>query len=157
MTGGFSGGYRSDQPRIVVTRTLGNGLDASNASARQAPANYRSAGPLSVIVCPIKRVLAMPAMALPLLVADPDHPFDRNPLRSRLRQPDHHAPTPPPRTRRLMLSKNYGLIYLAAAVLFSSRTLHITTRRGRVVYRNGPGPRSSSQTLIIVPQIVVAL
>jgi MFS family permease len=74
-------------------------------------------------------------------------------------QPGHHAPTPPPRIRRLMLCKNYGLlIFGGCLVLFQFANASILTLAGEeLVYRNGASASLIISTLIIVPQIVVAL
>src|SRR5258708_22395517 len=82
--------------------------------------------------------LASAAFALPLLVA-----------LSRIRsieihfgracgQPDHHAPTPPPRIRRLMLWKNYGLVTFAGCLfLFQFANASMLPLAGeQLVYRN---------------------
>jgi len=74
-------------------------------------------------------------------------------------QPDHHAPTPPPRTRRLMLCKNYGLLIFGGCLfLFQFANASVWPLAGEeLVYRNGTSASLIVSILIIVPQIVVAL
>ena len=103
--------------------------------------------------------LASAALALPSLVA-----------LSRIRpteihfgracgQPDHHAPAPPPRIRRLSLWKNYGLLIFAGCLfLFQFANASMLPLAGEeLVYRNGTGASLIVSALIIVPQIVVVL
>jgi MFS family permease len=103
--------------------------------------------------------LACAALALPLLLA-----------LSRIRsievhfgracgQPDHHSPTPPRRTRRLDLWKNYGLLIFAGCLfLFQFANASMLPLAGEeLVYRNGTNASLLVSALIIVPQIVVAL
>jgi MFS family permease len=103
--------------------------------------------------------LASAALALPLLAA-----------LSRLRpaeidfgracgQPDHHAPTPPPRIRRLALRKNYGLLVFAGCLfLFQFANASVLPLAGKeLAYRNRTNASLLVSALIIVPQIVVAL
>ena len=103
--------------------------------------------------------LASAALALPLLAA-----------LSRIRpaeihfgracgQPDHHAPTPPPRIRRLALWKNYGLLVFAGCLfLFQFANASMLPLAGEeLVYRNATSASLTVSTLIIVPQIVVTL
>src|SRR5215472_2612223 len=74
-------------------------------------------------------------------------------------QPDHHAPTPPPRAERLSLSKNYNLLIFAGCLfLFQFANASILPLAGeRLAYRNGTGASFIISALIILPQIVVAL
>jgi MFS family permease len=74
-------------------------------------------------------------------------------------QPDHHAPTPPPRTRRLNLWKNYGLLTFAGCLfLFQFANASMLPLAGEeLVYRSGTGASLIVSALIIVPQIVVVL
>jgi len=74
-------------------------------------------------------------------------------------QPDHHAPTPPPRAERLSLSKNYNLVIFAGRLfLFQFANASILPLAGeRLAYRNGTGASFIISALIILPQIVVAL
>ena len=103
--------------------------------------------------------LASAALALPLLAA-----------LSRIRpteihfgracgQPDHHAPTPPPRTRRLALRNNYGLLVFAGCLfLFQFANASMLPLAGEeLAYRSGTNASLLVSALIIVPQIVVAL
>jgi MFS family permease len=74
-------------------------------------------------------------------------------------QPDHHAPTPPPRMRRLILWKNYGLLTFAGCLfLFQFANASMLPLAGEeLVYRGGTGASLIVSALIIVPQIVVVL
>src|SRR5712671_6008026 len=74
-------------------------------------------------------------------------------------QPDHHAHTPPPRIRRLMLCKNYGLVIFGGCLfLFQFANASMLPLAGEeLVYRNGTSASLIVSILIIVPQIVVAL
>ena len=74
-------------------------------------------------------------------------------------QPDHHAPTPPPRAERLSLSKNYNLLIFAGCLfLFQFANASILPLAGeRLAYRNGTGASFIISALIMLPQIVVAL
>jgi MFS family permease len=74
-------------------------------------------------------------------------------------QPDHHAPTSPPRIRRSSLWKNYGLLTFAGCLfLFQFANASMLPLAGeQLVYRNGTGASFIVSALIIVPQIVVVL
>lgn len=74
-------------------------------------------------------------------------------------QPDHHASTPPPRTERLSLFKNYNLLIFASCLfLFQFANASMLPLAGeRLAYRNGTGASFIISALIILPQIVVAL
>src|SRR5258707_7316153 len=103
--------------------------------------------------------LASATLALPLLVAlsrigPTEIHFGRA-----CGQPDHHAPAPPPRTRRLILWKNYGLLTFAGCLfLFQFANASMLPLAGEeLVYRNRTGASLIVSALIIVPQIVVVL
>jgi hypothetical protein len=74
-------------------------------------------------------------------------------------QPDHHAPTPPPRIRRLTLWKNYGLLVFAGCLfLFQFANASMLPLAGEeLTYRTGTSASLLVSALIIVPQIVVVL
>jgi MFS family permease len=74
-------------------------------------------------------------------------------------QPDHHAPTSPPRIRRSSLWKNYGLLTFAGCLfLFQFANASMLPLAGeQLVYRNGTGASFIVSALIIVPQIIVVL
>jgi MFS family permease len=74
-------------------------------------------------------------------------------------QPDHHAPTPPPRTRRFALWRNYGLLVFAGCLfLFQFANASMLPLAGEeLAYRNGSSASLLVSALLIVPQIVVAL
>jgi MFS family permease len=103
--------------------------------------------------------LASAALALPLLVALSRIHSSEIHFGRACGQPDHHAPTPPPRTRRLMLRKNYGLLIFGGCLfLFQFANASVLPLAGEeLVYRNGTSAPLIVSTLIIVPQIVVAL
>ena len=103
--------------------------------------------------------LASAALTLPLLVAlarirSTDIHFGRA-----CGRPDHDAPTPPPRARRLSLWKKPQLTHICWLLVFISvrERLHVATRRRtigisqwnrRLIYRLSPDssfPRSSSR------------
>jgi MFS family permease len=99
------------------------------------------------------------ALLLPLLVAVARvRPADIHFGRS-CGQPNHHAPTPPPRAGRLSLSKNYNLLIFAGCLFLfqfaNSSMLPLASER--LAYRNGTGASFIISALIILPQIVVAL
>src|SRR5215468_5573884 len=103
--------------------------------------------------------LASAALALPLLVALSRIRSTEIHFGRACGQPDHHAPTPPPRIRRLMLCKNYGLLIFGGCLfLFQFANASILPLAGEeLVYRNGTSASLIVSTLIIVPQIVVTL
>jgi MFS family permease len=74
-------------------------------------------------------------------------------------QPEHHAPTPPARTRRLALWRNYGLLVFAGCLfLFQFANASMLPLVGEeLAYRNGTSASLLVSALVIVPQIVVAL
>jgi MFS family permease len=103
--------------------------------------------------------LASAALALPMLVAlarirSTDIHFGRA-----CGQPDHDAPTPPARARRLSLWKNHNLLTFAGCLfLFQLGNASMLPLAGEeLVYRNGTDSSLSISALIIVPQIIVAL
>jgi len=98
-------------------------------------------------------------LVLPLLVAigrvrSADIHFGRS-----CGQPDHHAPTPPPRVERLNLPKNFNLLIFAGCLfLFQFANASMLPLAGeRLAYRNGTGASFVISALIITPQVVVAL
>jgi MFS family permease len=103
--------------------------------------------------------LASAALALPLVVALSRIRSTEIHFGRACGQPDHHAPTPPPRTRRLMLRKNYGLLIFGGCLfLFQFANASMLPLAGEeLVYRNGTSASLIVSTLIIIPQIVVAL
>jgi MFS family permease len=103
--------------------------------------------------------LASAALTLPLLVAlarirSTDIHFGRA-----CGQPDHDAPTPPPRARRLSLWKNHSLLTFAGCLfLFQFANASMLPLVGeQLAYRNGTDASIIVSALIIVPQIIVAL
>jgi MFS family permease len=74
-------------------------------------------------------------------------------------QPDHDAPTPPARARRLSLWKNHNLLTFAGCLfLFQLGNASMLPLAGEeLVYRNGTDSSLTISALIIVPQIIVAL
>jgi MFS family permease len=74
-------------------------------------------------------------------------------------QPNHHAPTPPPRAARLSLSNNYNLLIFAGCLfLFQFANASMLPLAGeRLAYRNGTGASFIISALIILPQVVVAM
>jgi MFS family permease len=103
--------------------------------------------------------LASAALVLPLLVAlarirSTDIHFGRA-----CGQPDHDAPTPPPRARRLSLWKNHSLLTFAGCLfLFQFANASMLPLAGEeLAYRNGTDASFIVSALIIVPQIIVAL
>jgi MFS family permease len=103
--------------------------------------------------------LASATLALPLLVALSRIHATEIHFGRACGQPDHHAPTSPPRTRRLILWKNYGLLTFAGCLfLFQFANASMLPLAGEeLVYRNGTGASLIVSALIIVPQIVVVL
>jgi MFS family permease len=99
------------------------------------------------------------ALALPLLAAlSRIHPSEIHFGRA-CGQPDHHAPSPPPRTRRLALWRNYGLLVFAGCLfLFQFANASMLPLAGEeLAYRNGTSASLLVSALMIVPQIVVTL
>jgi len=103
--------------------------------------------------------LASAALALPLLAALSRIRSTKIHFGRACGQPDHHVPTPPPRTRRLMLCKNYGLLIFGGCLfLFQFANASVLPLAGEeLVYRSGTSASLIVSILIIVPQIVVAL
>jgi MFS family permease len=103
--------------------------------------------------------LASAALALPFLLALSHIRSTEIHFGRACGQPDHHAPTPPPRIRRLMLCKNYGLLIFGGSLfLFQFANASMLPLAGEgLVYRNGTSASLIVSTLIIVPQIVVVL
>jgi MFS family permease len=103
--------------------------------------------------------LASATLALPSLVALSRIRASDIHFGSACGQPDHHAPTPPPRIRRSTLWKNYGLLIFAGCLfLFQFANASMLPLAGEeLVYRNGTGASFVVSALIIVPQIVVVL
>jgi MFS family permease len=103
--------------------------------------------------------LASATLALPSLVALSRIRASDIHFGSACGQPDHHAPTPPPRIRRSTLWKNYGLLIFAGCLfLFQFANASMLPLAGEeLVYRNGTGASLVVSALIIVPQIVVVL
>jgi MFS family permease len=98
------------------------------------------------------------ALAIPLLLAvarvrSADIHFGRA-----CGQPGHHASTPPPRTRRSSLFKNYGLLIFAGCLFLfqfaNASVLPLATEQ--LAYRSGTHASFIISALIILPQIVVA-
>ena len=99
------------------------------------------------------------ALVLPLLVAlsrirSSDIHFGRA-----CGQPDHHAPTRPPRAWRSSLCKNYRLLIFGACLfLFQFANASVLPLLGEeLAHRNGASASLLVSAVIIVPQIVVAL
>src|SRR5258706_13625264 len=103
--------------------------------------------------------LASAALAPPLLVALSRIRSTEIHFGRACGQPDHHAHTPPPRIRRLMLCKNYGLLRFGGCLfLFQFANASMLPLAGDgLVYRRGTIALLIILKLIIVPQIVVAL
>jgi MFS family permease len=103
--------------------------------------------------------LASSALVLPLLAALSRIHSSEIHFGRACGQPDHHAPTPPPRTRRLMLSKNYGLVIFGCCLfLFQFANASMLPLAGEeLAYRHGTSASVIVSALIIVPQIVVTL
>jgi MFS family permease len=74
-------------------------------------------------------------------------------------QPDHHADTPPPRSGRSSLLKNYDLLTFAGCLfLFQLANASMLPLVGeRLAYSRGTGASFVISALIILPQIVVAV
>ena len=90
-------------------------------------------------------------LVLPLLVAigrvrSADIHFGRS-----CGQPDHHAPTPPPRVERLSLPRNFNLLIFAGCLfLFQFANASMLPLAGeRLAYRNGTGASFVISALII--------
>jgi MFS family permease len=103
--------------------------------------------------------LASATLALPLLVALSRIHATEIHFGRACGQPDHHARTPPPRTGRLSLWKNNGLLTFASCLfLFQFANASMLPLAGEeLVYRSGTGASLIVSALIIVPQIVVVL
>jgi MFS family permease len=103
--------------------------------------------------------LVSAALALPLLAAlSRIRPTEIHFGRAR-GQPNHHAPTPLPRTRRSALWRNYSLLVFAGCLfLFQFANASMLPLAGEeLVYRNGTSASLLVSALIVIPQIIVAL
>src|SRR5467141_1018243 len=151
-------GYRSDQPWL--SRPLGScRTDWTQSTLRlgRSPDNPRGDGRdrlFSVLSSNIPAALALPLLLALSRIRSTEIHFGRA-----CGQPDHHTPTPPRRTMRLMLWKNYGLLIFAGCLfLFQFVNTSMLPLAGEeLVNRNGMTASLAVSTLIIVPQIVVAL
>jgi MFS family permease len=161
LTGGFLG------PAIAA---ISLGLVGHSALAERLGRNQRFAsigvltttglmGAIGYFLSYQAIFLASAALFIPLLVAlarisSTDIHFGRS-----CGKPDHHAPTPPVRSRRLSLWKNRSLLTFAGCLfLFQFANASMLPLAGEaLVYRNGTGASFIVSALIIVPQIVVAL
>ena len=103
--------------------------------------------------------LASAALALPMLVALARIRSTDIHIGRACGQPDHDAPTPPARARRLSLWKNHNLLTFAVCLfLFQLGNASMLPLAGEeLVYRNGTNSSLTISALIIVPQIIVAL
>lgn len=161
ITGGFLG------PAIAA---ISLGLVGHSALAERLGRNQRFAATGAVTTAGLMGAigyflsyqaifLASAALALPLLVAlarirSTDIHFGRA-----CGQPDHDAPTAPPRARRLSLWKNHGLLTFAGCLfLFQLGNASMLPLAGEeLAYRSGTDSALIISALIIVPQIIVAL
>jgi MFS family permease len=102
----------------------------------------------------VSAVLVLPLLMAVARVRSADIHFGRS-----CGQPDHHAPTPPPRAGRLSLAKNHNLLTFAGCLfLFQFANASMLPLAGeRLAYRNGTSAAFIISALIILPQIVVAL
>jgi MFS family permease len=161
LTGGFLG------PAIAAVSL---GLVGHSALAERLGRNQRfaSAGVLTItgvmgavgyFLSYQAIFLASAALALPLLAAISRIHSSEIHFGRACGQPDHHAPTPPPRIRRLMLCKNYCLIIFGGCLfLYQFANASMLPLAGEeLVYRSGTSASLIVSALIIVPQIVVAL
>ena len=101
--------------------------------------------------------LASAALVLPLLAALSQIRASEIHFGRACGQPDHHAPTPPPRIPRVTLWKNYGLLVFAGSLfLFQFANAALLPLAGeQLAYRSGTGASLLVSALIVVPQIVV--
>lgn len=102
---------------------------------------------------------ASSALAIPLLMALSRIDSSQIHFGRACGQPDHADDTPPPRTRRLKLSTNYGLVLFAGCLLlFQFANASMLPLAGEELAAQA-GTRVSVivSALIIVPQIVVTL
>ena len=101
--------------------------------------------------------LASSALLLPLLAALSRIRASEIHFGRACGQPDHHAPTPPPRIPRVTLWKNYGLLVFAGSLfLFQFANAALLPLAGeQLAYRSGTGASLLVSALIVVPQIVV--
>ena len=161
LTGGFLG------PAIAA---ISLGLVGHSALAERLGRNQRFAsagvltttgvmGAIGYFLSYQAIFLASAALALPLLLALSRIRSTEIHFGRACGQPDHHTPTPPRRTRRLMLWKNYGLLIFAGCLfLFQFANASMLPLAGEeLVNRNGMTASLAVSALIIVPQIVVAL
>jgi len=161
MTGGFLG------PAIAA---ISLGLVGHSALAERLGRNQRFAsagviattglmGAIGYFLSYQWIFLASAALTLPLLMAlarirSTDIHFGRA-----CGQPDHDAPTAPPRARRLSLWKNHSLLTFAGCLfLFQFANASMLPLAGeQLAYRSGTDASFIVSALIIVPQIIVAL
>jgi MFS family permease len=102
----------------------------------------------------VSTALLLPLLAAVARVRSTDIHFGRS-----CGQPNHHAPTPPPRAGRLSLSKNYNLLIFAGCLFlfqFANASM-LPLASERLAYRNGTAASFIISALIILPQVVVAL
>ncbi len=103
--------------------------------------------------------LAAAALAIPLLFALARiRPAEVHHGRA-CGQPDHHAPTPPPRVSRLSLWQNSGLLTFAVCLfLFQFANASMLPLAGEALaYHGGTHASFVISAMIIVPQILVVL
>src|SRR5215468_6537805 len=161
LTGGFLG------PAVVA---ISLGLVGHSALAERLGRNQRFAsagavtttgvmGALGYFLSYQAIFLASAALALPLLVALSRIRSSEIHFGRACGQPIHHAPTPPPRTRRVTLWKNYSLLTFAGCLfLFQFANASVLPLAGEeLAHRSGTGASPIVSSLIVVPQIVVAL
>jgi MFS family permease len=161
ITGGFLG------PAIAA---ISLGLVGHSALAERLGRNQRFAATGAVMTAGLMGAigyflsyqaifLASAALALPLLVALARIRLTDIHFGRACGQPDHDAPTPPPRARRLSLWKNHNLLTFAACLfLFQLANASMLPLAGEeLAYRHGTDSSLIISALIIVPQIIVAL
>lgn len=103
--------------------------------------------------------LGASALAVPLLVALSRVRATEIHFGRACGQPDHHAVAPPPRTLRLKLSKNRGLVVFGGCMfLFQFANASMLPLAGeQLASRTGTSASVATAALIIVPQVVVML
>jgi MFS family permease len=161
LTGGFLG------PAIAA---ISLGLVGHSALAERLGRNQRFAsagvltttgvmGAIGYFLSYQAIFLASAALALPLLLALSRIRSTEIHFGRACGQTDHPAPALPPRARRLMLWKNYGLLIFAGCLfLFQFANASMLPLAGEeLVNRYGMTASLAVSALIIVPQIVVAL
>jgi MFS family permease len=103
--------------------------------------------------------VASSALAVPLLVALSRIQSSEIHFGRACGQPDYHAPTPPQRTRRLRLSRNYGLVLFGGCLflfqLANASMLPLVSEE--LASRAGTSASVIVSALIVVPQILVTL